>query len=203
MTTIEAPTEAAITSTATVMQRGEFKRVLDNAILCASSDDARPAINAVRLRFSDQKLMIESTDSYALYRETLKIDDSGSGEAIISLADAKTLAKMVDKQFVTVTFEVGTLRVMAGLGDSSVNLRNVDAQYPDTDSIMQRYEAGEVTTIGIASKLLGKLGRIKTQIKYGTTGAPWKFTFADDKKPFIASVENIEVLIVPIRVSNA
>jgi hypothetical protein len=188
------------TTTSAIFTDGsELKRVLTNAMLFASKSDMRPVLNSIRIVLADNMATFEATDSYALFRQSLKVEGGGQGEILLKLDDAKALVKMLTSSAVTMVVEDFSVSFVLGF-NATFEFRPIEGTFPDTSQLWDGHVAGELSTVSISAKLLERLGKLKTVSKWGDVGAPLKFNFNETNlKPIIVTLEDIEVLVMPCR----
>jgi hypothetical protein len=180
----------------------DLKRTLTNAMLFASADQSRPVLNTVRLGTDGTTLTAESTDSYLMFRESVKLRGSQAEyqELLLSLVNVRVLNAAIDQgQEIQLFFEADEVRAVVDK-ILSVTLPTANGKYPATDDIRNGWKPGrDIYEFAFGPKLLAKVTKIKV---YGFT--PYlKFTLGEDEsKPIRVTVgKDIEVLIMPGRLS--
>lgn len=182
-----------------------FNRALSNAAIFAAKSDQRPELHAVFVTVTHDVLTVVSTDSYALYKETIALSEpivpSGTLKALIPLYEVQRISKTKAVGNYELAFNEWDLVVISF--DLALTIRTVQGTFPGYEMLIPVDKSGPVTTIGLGSTLLAKLGKVKLADKpKSSTGYPLKFTFIDDLNPIIVRFsDSVMVLVMPTRVS--
>lgn len=183
----------------------ELGRVLHNAALFASKDQARPILCGVELSLNG-KVEATATDSYRLGHDECPVESS-SGEATMVLetkdiaAIAKELLKAHERLEVTVTTRPSdseTTEVNISAGNRIWVLRSVYGTFPRWQMLIPAENAtGEVSTIGLNANMLASFAKVKSDASPKGT---MRFRFQSDRKPVVVNIGTTFVGVqMPVR----
>ncbi len=108
----------------------EFKRALQQVIIAASSDEARPVLTGTHVYTSDGKLFMVATDSYRLAEKTVSSTKEDIN-LLIPTSAMQDLLRIISDYNDEVTVKHDEQQVMFKAGDVELVARLIEGQYPD------------------------------------------------------------------------
>ena len=194
----------------------ELGRVLHNAALFASKDQARPILCGVELSLNG-KIEATATDSYRLGHDECPVESS-SGEATMVLeakdiaAIAKELLKAHERFEVTVTTRPAIVdggsegtEVNIAAGNRIWVLRSVYGTFPNWKVLVPAADAsGEVSTIGLNPEQIASFAKVMADCgpksKNPRQATPMRLRFQDNLKPVVVNIgASFLGVIMPVR----
>jgi len=107
-----------------------LKKGLQQVILAASSDEARPVLTGVYLHTTDGKLFMAATDSYRLAEKELLATDEEIN-LLVPVSAMQDLLRIVSDAEDDVTVTSDDQQVLFRVGDVELVARLIEGKYPD------------------------------------------------------------------------
>ncbi len=109
---------------------GVLKKSLQQVVIAASSDEARPVLTGVYLHTTDGKLYMAATDSYRLAeKELLATKDEVS--LLVPVSAMQDLLRIVSDAEEDVTVTSDDQQILFTVGDVELVARLIEGKYPD------------------------------------------------------------------------
>ena len=127
----EFPVMPAITEGKTWTVAGPaLKKSLQQVIMAASNDEARPVLTGVYLHTTDGKLYMAATDSYRLAEKTLA-DNKETIDLLVPVSAMQDLLRIVNDFEEAVQVTSDDQQVLFRVGDVELVARLIEGKYPD------------------------------------------------------------------------
>ncbi len=127
----EFPVMPAISDGKTWMTPGpQLKKSLQQVVMAASTDEARPVLTGVLLHAVDSKVYMAATDSYRLAEKQMEV----SGEAVemlVPVSAMQDLLRLVGDFEGDVSITSDEQQVLFQVGDVELVARLIEGRYPD------------------------------------------------------------------------
>jgi len=107
-----------------------LKRSLQQVVMAASSDEARPVLTAVLLQTADGKLYMAATDSYRLAEKRLG-DNTEGVELLVPVSAMQDLLRIVGDSEGEVQVTSDEQQILFRVGDVELVARLIEGKYPD------------------------------------------------------------------------
>ncbi len=120
-----------------------LRQAISQVIFAAASDDTRPEISGVYVRFVEKEVCLAATDSYRLTERRLALQEPAAAEVafIMPVRALQELLRVIDAEGAPVSFYVTPNQVLCTYGDTELVSRLIDGQYPDYRQIIpQRHD---------------------------------------------------------------
>ena len=185
-----------------------FQHALKAVIPHASADKTLPLLNSVNIDPRGGK--VRATDRYTLGESTFKPDentDLPEGTVTISLADAKTLAKVPGTPVISYGFSNVHLPTVTfdyrSTGGPSYTFAAVGGEYPNLDRLFSDVADAEPTeAVALNLTYLARFDAKHLKRNRHDNG-PGRLTFYGSNKPVLIRFEDhFRGLIVPVRFSE-
>lgn len=149
----EADDTPKVEGTAIALETAGLRKMIDQVIFAASSDESRPTLTGVEVRFQEDRLSMAATDGYRLSVRSVPLDVPATNDDMTVIIPAKSLGELArisndaDEEqpvHVLVTEERNQILFQVfGKDDAKGNYRRVelvsqliDARYPDYRAII-------------------------------------------------------------------
>ncbi|NJN81082.1 MAG: DNA polymerase III subunit beta [Caldilineaceae bacterium] len=76
------------------LETGGLRKMIDQVIFAASTDDSRPTLTGVEVNFSAERLSMAATDGFRLSLRTVPLDDLPIGEPLTVVVPARSLNEL-------------------------------------------------------------------------------------------------------------
>ncbi len=141
----EFPTLPKITtSTVYKIKASQFKKAINQTVICASTDETRPILTGVYFYSHEQQLFLVATDSYRLAEKTIArtLDDIN---LIIPATALQELNRVIsdDETEIKVIFDESQVRFTTR--DSEVITKLIPGKYPDYRNLIPKESEVEFT----------------------------------------------------------
>lgn len=173
--------------TSHTMRAQELGRVLHNAALFASKDDARPILNGVNVSLNG-KVEATATDSYVLGHDECPVESS-TGETTVILDStavmgiARELLKTWGDATVSTADDGHGCDVTVKIVGKTWTLTAIDGEFPHYRQIIPDVNAtGEVSTIGLNANTLARFVKVRSDASPKGT---MRFRFFAPTKPVV------------------
>ena len=122
----------------------ELKKSLQQVVIAASGDEARPVLTGVYLHTSDGKLYMAATDSYRLAEKELsKLKEEV--DLLVPVTAMQDLLRIVNDTDDDVTVTSDEQQVLFQVGDVELVARLIEGKYPDYRKLVpQKFETTAV-----------------------------------------------------------
>jgi DNA polymerase-3 subunit beta len=137
------------------LQPSGLRRMIEQVVFAASSDDSRPTLTGVEVSFRGSRLSLTATDGYRLSIRSAPIDGFDSHEALTVIVPARSLAELSriiadadDEQSVRVVVTQQQNRILFQVWGKSEGRSNfhrvelasqlIDARFPDYRAIIPK-----------------------------------------------------------------
>jgi DNA polymerase-3 subunit beta len=122
----------------------ELKKSLQQVVIAASGDEARPVLTGVYLHTSDGKLYMAATDSYRLAEKELsKLKEEV--DLLVPVTAMQDLLRIVNDTEDDVTVTSDEQQVLFQVGDVELVARLIEGKYPDYRKLVpQKFETTAV-----------------------------------------------------------
>ncbi len=141
----EFPVMPAITKGKTwTVPAAELKKSLQQVVIAASTDEARPVLTGVYLHTSEGKLYMAATDSYRLAEKELsKLKDEVN--LLVPVTAMQDLLRIVSDAEESVEVTSDEQQVLFRVGDVELVARLIEGKYPDYRKLIpQKFETTAV-----------------------------------------------------------
>jgi DNA polymerase III subunit beta len=108
----------------------ELKKSLQQVVMAASTDEARPVLTGVLLHTSDGKLYMAATDSYRLAEKQLS-DNAEEIELLVPVSAMQDLLRIVGDFEGDVEVVSDEQQILFRVGDVELVARLIEGKYPD------------------------------------------------------------------------
>jgi DNA polymerase-3 subunit beta len=127
----EFPVMPAITEGTTWhLPAKEFKKGLQQVLVAASSDEARPVLTGLYLHVSEGKLYMASTDSYRLAeKEIMKVQENI--DLLVPASAMHELLRLIGEQDTDIDVTHDEQQVLFKVGETELVTRLIEVKYPD------------------------------------------------------------------------
>ncbi len=134
-------------SQAWVCDAQQLREALSQVIFAAATDDTRPEISGVFLRFSAKELVLAATDSYRLAEKHVPLQSGREQEqtAIVPVKSLQELVRLLGQEGETVSCYLSANQILFVYQDSELISRLIDGQYPDYRQIIPEHHETRVT----------------------------------------------------------
>ena len=118
----------------------ELLSAFQEVVVASASDEARPVLNGVLLKTSDQELIFAATDSYRLAetRRQIPTKTTVNISTIIPVRTVQELIRLLSDSEENVEVEIGTNELSISIGTINLISRLIDGKYPDYDQIFPK-----------------------------------------------------------------
>lgn len=186
------------------VKSGELGRMLGNVALFASKDASRPILMEIEFTAAEDRLTCVATDSYALGREWIGLNDAVSETRVwrITAAEAVQVAKACATHKAArasmeplVVIEVTDDDAVFTVGAQTLTFRLATGEFPNWHGLWPE-TVNAVETFKLMSFHLVRFGKVKADRKPAL-----KLTFNGSDKPAVFSVgEFFDGIVLPVRV---
>lgn len=108
----------------------QFKKSLQQVVMAASSDEARPVLTGVLLHVVDDKIYMAATDSYRLAEKQLEVNGEAV-EMLVPVSAMQDLLRLVGDFDGDVSITSDEQQVLFQVGDVELVARLIEGKYPD------------------------------------------------------------------------
>lgn len=108
----------------------EFKKALQQVIIAASNDEARPTLTGIHIYTLSGKLYMAATDSYRLAEKTLNPTKEETN-LLVPASAMQDLLRIISDYEDDITIENDDQQVLFKAGDIELVARLIEGQYPD------------------------------------------------------------------------
>lgn len=112
-----------------------LKKSLQQVIMAASNDEARPVLTGVLLHVKDGKLFMAATDSYRLAEKQLG-DHAESLELLVPVTAMQDVLRIVSDFEGDVAMTSDEQQILFHVGDVELTARLIDGKYPDYQKLI-------------------------------------------------------------------
>lgn len=125
----------------------EFEEALNQVVIVASLDDARPVLNGVFIYTEAQDLVIAATDSYRLAERKLKLAKQPKQKisVIIPARTINELLKMLSEEDEAIDILLDENQVLFRFGSVEMVSRLIDGEFPDYRQLIPNDKQLEAT----------------------------------------------------------
>lgn len=109
---------------------GQLKKSLQQVVMAASTDEARPVLTGVLLHTTDGKLFMAATDSYRLAEKQIS-DISEEVELLVPVSAMQDLLRIVSDFEGDVEVTSDDQQILFRVGDVELVARLIEGKYPD------------------------------------------------------------------------
>ena len=135
-----------------------LKQALQQVVIAASSDEARPVLTGVYWHTHEGKLYLVATDSYRLAEKSL-INMKQDVELLIPASALQDLLRIIGDYDEDITVTHDEQQVLFQVGDVELVTRLIEGKYPDyrkliphsfaSDAVLKRTELVKITKVSI------------------------------------------------------
>lgn len=133
-----------------------LKKALNQTVVAASSDDARPVLTGVNFHAENNELLVVATDSYRLAEKTLgKAKDQI--DILVPASSLQDLLRILDTTVEDVEIISDKQQILFKTGDAELVTRLIDGKFPDykklipakfeTSATVSRSELANITKV--------------------------------------------------------
>ncbi len=115
----------------------QLKHSLQQVLMAASNDEARPVLTSVYIHGTDDNLTLVSTDSYRLAEKTLGINPSDTN-LLVPASALQDLLRLLDDSDSLVTVTSDEQQVLFQVGDIELVARLVEGSYPEYQKLIPK-----------------------------------------------------------------
>lgn len=112
-----------------------LKKSLQQVVMAASNDEARPVLTGVLLHVKDGKLFMAATDSYRLAEKQLG-DHTESLELLVPVSAMQDVLRIVSDFEGDVAMTSDEQQILFRVGDVELTARLIDGKYPDYQKLI-------------------------------------------------------------------
>lgn len=114
-----------------------LKKGLQQVLVAASSDEARPVLTGLYLRTVEGQLILAATDSYRLAEKVL-MKTKEDVDLLVPANAMQDLLRLIDDQAETVEITSDEQQVKFKVGDIELVARLIDGKYPDYQKLIPK-----------------------------------------------------------------
>lgn len=122
----------------------ELKQALQQTVIAASSDEARPTLTGLYFHTAGGKLYMAATDSYRLAEKSL-VNQKEKIELLVPATAMQDLLRIISDFEGEVMVKSDDQQVLFVVGDIELVARLIEGQYPDYHKLIPQAFATEVT----------------------------------------------------------
>lgn len=133
-----------------------LKKALNQTIIAASNDEARPVLTGVNFHSENKKLFLVATDSYRL-AEKLLSEAKDDIDVLVPASSLQDLLRVLDTASEEVEITSDEQQILFKTGDTELVTRLIDGKFPDykrlipakfeTSAILSRSELANITKV--------------------------------------------------------
>jgi DNA polymerase-3 subunit beta len=131
---------------ATYVEGATLRKMINQVVFAAATDDSRPTLTGVHLRFDGDRLTMAATDGFRLALRSTRLGEEvpEKREIIVPSRALTEVSRIIgimpdgDKQFVAITVSENNNQVLFHLPDVEVVSQLIDANYPNYEAIVPR-----------------------------------------------------------------
>ncbi len=117
------------------MTSRQLKSSLQQVLVAASSDEARPVLTGVFFYQSDNQLVLASTDSYRLAEKAIKVKATDVS-VLVPASALQDLLRLLEDSDETVTITHDDQQILFQVGDTELVARLIEGKYPEYQKLI-------------------------------------------------------------------